>query len=279
MMASAKTADPDPGRDDLGFLLAKATQRWNELLYEHFTSAGYADIRPSYGSVLLPLYEEDGLRMGELARRARLSKQTMTDMIRRLERDGLVERRTDPNDARASLIYLTGRSRHFQPVVATTLAGLDRLVREHLSAQRLDDLRSIPVELHLDDFGTGFSSLSYLHRYRLDALKIDQSFISRIGGLHNDAPIVGSIVNLARQLGMGVIAEGVETAQQAKHLLALDCPHAQGYLFSRPLTAAEARNYLANLPPLARNVPPPPQLAPRPNSRGEVHATMPRRIM
>ena len=55
-------------------------------------------------------------------------------------------------------------------------------------AQRLDELRSIPVELYLDDFGTGFSSLSYLHRYRLDALKIDQSFISRIGGVHNDAP-------------------------------------------------------------------------------------------
>jgi diguanylate cyclase (GGDEF)-like protein/PAS domain S-box-containing protein len=147
-------------------------------------------------------------------------------------------------------------------------------------AQRLDDLRSIPVELYLDDFGTGFSSLSYLHRYRLDALKIDQSFISRIGGLHNDAPIVGSIVNLARQLGMGVIAEGVETAQQAQHLLALDCPHAQGYLFSRPLTAAEARDYLASLPPPARKVPPPPpQLTPRRHSRGEVHATMPRRIM
>jgi hypothetical protein len=55
------------GRDDVGFLLAKATQRWNELLAERFAAAGYADIRPSYGSVLLPLYEQDGLRMGELA--------------------------------------------------------------------------------------------------------------------------------------------------------------------------------------------------------------------
>ena len=102
-------------------------------------------------------------------------------------------------------------------------------------SRRLDELRSIPVELYLDDFGTGFSSLSYLHRYRLDALKIDQSFISRIGGLHNDSPIVRSIVTLARELGMGVIAEGVETAQQAQQLMALDCPHAQGYLFSEPL--------------------------------------------
>ncbi len=86
MSAPEPAAAPSLGRDDLGFLLAKATQRWNELLAERFAAAGYADVRPSYGSVLLPLYEQDGLRMGELARRARLSKQTMTTMIRRLER-------------------------------------------------------------------------------------------------------------------------------------------------------------------------------------------------
>jgi diguanylate cyclase (GGDEF)-like protein/PAS domain S-box-containing protein len=111
--------------------------------------------------------------------------------------------------------------------------------------RRLDELRAIPVELYLDDFGTGFSSLSYLHRYRLDALKIDQSFISRMGGLYNDSPIVSSIVNLARELGMGVIAEGVETTQQATQLLELDCPHAQGYLFSRPLRADAALAFLS----------------------------------
>jgi EAL domain-containing protein (putative c-di-GMP-specific phosphodiesterase class I) len=144
-------------------------------------------------------------------------------------------------------------------------------------AQRLDDLRSIPVELYLDDFGTGFSSLSYLHRYRLDALKIDQSFISRIGGVHNDAPIVSSIVNLARQLGMGVIAEGVETAQQAKHLRALDCPHAQGYLFSRPLTPTEAEAYLASQPPM--RTPRDRRPGPAADRSAEVHASMPRRIM
>ena len=112
--------------------------------------------------------------------------------------------------------------------------------------QRLDELRSIPVELYLDDFGTGFSSLSYLHRYRLDALKIDQSFISRMGGMFNDSPIVSSIVNLARELGMGVLAEGVETAQQASQLLALECPQAQGFLFSRPLPAADAYTFLSS---------------------------------
>ena len=110
---------------------------------------------------------------------------------------------------------------------------------------RLDELRSIPVELYLDDFGTGFSSLSYLHRYRLDALKIDRSFISRIGELHNDAPIVASIVSLAKELGMGVIAEGVETHLQAERLIALECPHAQGFLFSPPLSVKDAHAFLA----------------------------------
>ena len=116
-------------------------QRWNELLAERFAAAGYRDIRPSYGSVLVPLYEEDGLRMGELARRSRLSKQTMTEMIRRLERDGLVERRPDPTDARASLVFLTDRSRRFEPIAAATLAELDDLVGERMSAARVAELK------------------------------------------------------------------------------------------------------------------------------------------
>jgi DNA-binding MarR family transcriptional regulator len=138
---------PDVSRDDLGFLLAKASQRWNELLAARFAAAGYAHVRPSYGSALLPLYEEDGLRMGELARRARLSKQTMTDLVRRLEADGLVERRPDPADRRASLILLTDRSRAFEPVAASVLAELDRLVTERLDATRIAELKASLREL------------------------------------------------------------------------------------------------------------------------------------
>jgi DNA-binding MarR family transcriptional regulator len=134
-------------RDDLGFLLAKATQRWNELLAEHFAAAGYSDIRPSYGSVLLPLYEEDGVRMGALARRARLSKQAMTDTIRRLERGGLIERRPDPADRRASLIFLTARSHGFKPAAETTLRELDRLARKRIGTRRIAELKSALSEL------------------------------------------------------------------------------------------------------------------------------------
>lgn len=135
------------GRDDLGFLLAKATQRWNELLADRFAAAGYGNVRPSYGSALLPLFEEDGLRMGELAERAHLSKQTMTEMVRRLERDGLVERRRDPDDGRASLIFLTARSRAFEPIVEQVLRDLDRLVRRLLRADRVDELKASLREL------------------------------------------------------------------------------------------------------------------------------------
>jgi DNA-binding MarR family transcriptional regulator len=135
------------GRGDLGFLLAKATQRWNELLAERFAAAGYADIRPSYGSVLLPLFEEDGLRLGELARRARLSKQTMTELVRRLERDGLVERRADPSDGRASLVYVTSRTRAFGPVAAEVLAELDLLVRRRLDDEGVETLKAALTEL------------------------------------------------------------------------------------------------------------------------------------
>lgn len=147
MQAREPSATSPVNRDDVGFLLAKATQRWNELLAARFAEAGYSEIRPSYGSVLLPLYEQDGLRMGELARRARLSKQTMTTMVRRLENDGLVERRPDPGDARASLIFLTERSRAFEPVAAATLRELDALVRRRLSAKRLAEVKATLREL------------------------------------------------------------------------------------------------------------------------------------
>jgi DNA-binding MarR family transcriptional regulator len=133
--------------DDLGFLLAKATQHWNERLAERFAAAGYGDVRPSYGSILIPLYEEDGLRMGELARRAHLSKQTMTSLVRRAERDGLVERRSDPNDARASRVFLTPRSRAFEPVAEDVLRELHEDVGSSLGRERAAELRRALSEL------------------------------------------------------------------------------------------------------------------------------------
>ena len=129
-------------RANLGFLLAKASQRWNELLHEQFAARGYREVRPAYGSILLPLFEEDGLRMGELARRARLSKQTMTTMVRLLERDGLVTREPDPADGRAALIRLTKRARAFRPVADEVLGNLEARVAERLTKKQATALKS-----------------------------------------------------------------------------------------------------------------------------------------
>jgi DNA-binding MarR family transcriptional regulator len=117
---------PDTG--NLGFLLAKASQRWNEMLADAFAERGFTEVRPSYGSVLLPLFEKDGLRMGQIAERARLSKQTMTTMVRLCERDGLVTRQRDSDDRRAFRIYLTDRAKAFRPVAEEVLRVIDQTV-------------------------------------------------------------------------------------------------------------------------------------------------------
>ena len=130
-------AAPRATRENLGFLLAKASQRWNELLQEAFAREGFPEVRASYGSVLLPLFEEDGLRIGEIARRARLSKQTLTTLVRLAERDGLVERRPDEDDRRATRVHLTDKAHRFRPVAERTLAQLEELARSALGERAL----------------------------------------------------------------------------------------------------------------------------------------------
>jgi diguanylate cyclase (GGDEF)-like protein/PAS domain S-box-containing protein len=101
--------------------------------------------------------------------------------------------------------------------------------------KRLLQLRAFGVELSIDDFGTGYSSLSYLQRFRYDALKIDRSFVRDIGVIGDSRTIVETILSLASHLGIGVIAEGVETEEQLERLRAMGCPHGQGFWFARPL--------------------------------------------
>ena len=104
----------------------------------------------------------------------------------------------------------------------------------------LVQLRGLGVQLSIDDFGTGYSSLSYLHRFPVNTLKIDRSFVTRIGDAGENSEIVRTILMLATNLGMDVIAEGVETKGQLAQLKAMGCPYGQGYLFSRPVDAADA---------------------------------------
>ncbi|MEO8900282.1 MAG: EAL domain-containing protein [Polyangiaceae bacterium] len=112
------------------------------------------------------------------------------------------------------------------------------------SAKVLQRLHDMALTIHIDDFGTGYSSLSYLQNLPIDALKVDRSFVSRLQDGPTQIEIVRAIVSLAQNLGMGVIAEGVETAAQANALQALNCKHAQGFLFSRPVPAAQAEQLI-----------------------------------
>jgi diguanylate cyclase (GGDEF)-like protein/PAS domain S-box-containing protein len=110
---------------------------------------------------------------------------------------------------------------------------------------RFSRLKSLGIQLYLDDFGKGYSSLNYLHRFPMDILKIDRSFVSRFEEGAGNLAILETIVTLAHQLGMEVVAEGIQTAGQVKKLRSLGCEYGQGYLFSKPVPEAEMEDLLA----------------------------------
>jgi EAL domain-containing protein (putative c-di-GMP-specific phosphodiesterase class I) len=109
----------------------------------------------------------------------------------------------------------------------------------------LGSLRRLGISLLMDDFGTGYSSLNHLHSFPFDALKIDRSFVGRITESEQSLQIVRTILELARVLGMDVVAEGIETVEQYQVLLKLGCRFGQGYLFARPMTADAVSELLA----------------------------------
>ncbi|MBK1691009.1 hypothetical protein CKO33_02345 [Ectothiorhodospira mobilis] len=117
--------------------------------------------------------------------------------------------------------------------------------RRRGAAGFLRELKSMGVQLAVDDFGTGYSSLSYLKGLPFNTLKIDQGFIRGIPGDYHDIAIARAINTLGESLGMEVLAEGVETEAQRESLLDMGCHRAQGYLFSRPVPAAEIPALLA----------------------------------
>jgi len=120
----------------------------------------------------------------------------------------------------------------------------------HGAAAQLQRLKQVGVRLAIDDFGTGYSSLSYLKQLPVDTLKIDRSFVSGLPGDFNDEAIVRSILGLARDFGLSVTAEGIETDAQAMFLQTLGCNRGQGYLFAKPQPAARVARFLAaDLPP------------------------------
>jgi EAL domain-containing protein (putative c-di-GMP-specific phosphodiesterase class I) len=127
--------------------------------------------------------------------------------------------------------------------------NLELEITESMAAEELDfvlrvlnELKTLGVTIAIDDFGTGYSSLSILGQLQLDRLKIDKSFVSESAG------VAKSIIDIARSLKLDLIAEGVETEQQASDLLSMGCTEAQGYLFSRPLAPPELLTWLKGRP-------------------------------
>ena len=135
-------------------------------------------------------------------------------------------------------------------------AGIDLEITETMLAQntgsnvqKLLQLRAAGLHVFMDDFGTGYSGLSQIAHLPLDALKIDRAFVASMTQSAEAMAIVSAIVNLAKALGIFVVAEGVETEEQAARLHALGCDEAQGYLFSRPVPADEVASLLGRTPP------------------------------
>jgi EAL domain-containing protein (putative c-di-GMP-specific phosphodiesterase class I) len=116
----------------------------------------------------------------------------------------------------------------------------------------LHQLRTRDIKVSIDDFGTGYSSLSYLHKFPVSTLKIDRAFVIQIDQVEPKTDILDTIVTLAKQMNLSLIAEGVETREQLEYLKTLKCGEFQGYLFSPPVDAQKAREFL-NLSTLELN--------------------------
>ena len=109
----------------------------------------------------------------------------------------------------------------------------------------LTQVKELDVKTSLDDFGTGYCALSYLLKYPCDTLKLDKSLIGQIDGKPRSREIVASTIHMAHQLGMDVVAEGVESLHQVEALLEMGCDYGQGHLFNHPLSKQEADMLIA----------------------------------
>jgi diguanylate cyclase (GGDEF)-like protein/PAS domain S-box-containing protein len=129
------------------------------------------------------------------------------------------------------------------------------------ATEMLGQLRALGVQLSIDDFGTGYSSLSYLHRFPINTLKVDRSFVMRMADNNENSEIVRTILMLAQNLGMDVVAEGVETREQLALLRKLGCEYGQGFLFSKPVDADGAEQIIAETRAVASHAPAEPESA------------------
>ena len=156
---------------------------------------------------------------------------------RQLEKKDLVEEI-------AEILDETGLSPHCLKLEITESVIMSNAEQ---AIETVRQLRRMGVRVSIDDFGTGYSSLSYLHRFPIDTLKVDRSFVSRIGNEDEHSEIIKSIIALAFNLGMDVVAEGVENAEQLNFLRDINCSYGQGYHYSRPVNSSSATEMIKEM--------------------------------
>jgi len=153
-------------------------------------------------------------------------------------------------DAVRSALYSSGLNP--QNLILEITEGT-MLSNTEATINKLEELRLLGVRLAIDDFGTGYSSLSYLHKFPIDVLKIDRSFIEKINDGHEGAAMARAIISMSETLHLETIAEGIETPDQITALKDLGCEMGQGYLFAKPLSRHDVRNFLRDSKPTKEN--------------------------
>ncbi len=151
-----------------------------------------------------------------------------------------VSGRQIPDELTPEMVVATLQRRGVPPLAIAIEITEGVLMDNVAVAQRwIESLRSAGLRIYLDDFGTGYSSLSYLKRFPMDTVKVDKSFIRDMNADNNDRTLVDAIITMARSLGLKVVAEGIEESSQLDLLREMGCGYGQGYLFSRPIPAAD----------------------------------------
>ncbi|WEK46227.1 MAG: EAL domain-containing protein [Candidatus Andeanibacterium colombiense] len=222
---------------------AEALARW--------THTERGPVRPD---IFIPLAEECGL---------------IDDLGQQLLRKACRDAQTWPHHVRVAvnlspLQFLTGKLvDNVRDAITTSKIRADRLqleVTEGLvirdverTFEQLEQLRALGIQVLIDDFGVGYSSLSYFQRFPFDKVKLDKSFVDEIVTSRAAKAIIQAVVGLGEALNMGIVAEGVETEEQMRLLVATGCTHLQGYLFSRPVSADALREMLISNPPNGLN--------------------------
>ena len=226
--------------DDVSLMGFEALARWNHPSRGLVTPGEFIDVAESTG-LMIPMTEillrsaceqlsnwkKDGAAQESLIMSVNLSAS-------HLAQKGIV-------DQLRTIVFETNIDPEYLKLEITESAVMQNA--EH-TINVLNKIRELGIKLSIDDFGTGYSSLSYLHRFPIDTLKVDRSFVGTMEDGSENGEIVRTVIALAKALNLSVIAEGIESIHQFHQLRILGCEYGQGYLFSRPVPAAEAEKLL-----------------------------------